>query len=273
MDETARYNIERWRLLVEADALFTRPLLDLDAAEARERLDPDGRLGDVAGLDVLCLAGGGGQQSAAFAVLGARVTVYDLSDAQLKQDRLVAAHYGVTIRTEQGDMRDLQQFTAASFDVVWQPYSLNFVPEVAPVFQEVVRVLRLGGLYRFTCANPFFGGLTERDWDGTGYALRRPYLAGAELVYEDQPWVYERTEDMAEPIPPPREYLHTLGGIADGLVDNGFLIEVISDSTDIHPDLAAAPGTWAHFTAVAPPWLTFWARLRPDVTVRGIRRV
>lgn len=60
MDEIARYNKERWKVLVEADALFTRPALGLDAASARERVDPEGRLGSVAGKDVLCLASGGG---------------------------------------------------------------------------------------------------------------------------------------------------------------------------------------------------------------------
>ena len=129
MDEAARYNIERWRALNEANALFTRPALELDAAAARQRVDPAGRLGDLGGKPVLCLAGGGGQQSAAFALLGARVTVVDLSEAQLQRDREAAAHYGVQIDTVQGDMRDLSHFADATFDVVWQPYALNFVPD------------------------------------------------------------------------------------------------------------------------------------------------
>ena len=62
MDELTKYNIARWKALVEADALFTRPALNLDPASARQMLDPEGRLGDVAAKDVLCLASGGGQQ-------------------------------------------------------------------------------------------------------------------------------------------------------------------------------------------------------------------
>ncbi len=56
MDEIAKYNIERWRALVDANALFTRPALNLDPISAHERLDPEGRLGNLAGKDVLCLA-------------------------------------------------------------------------------------------------------------------------------------------------------------------------------------------------------------------------
>jgi hypothetical protein len=95
--------------------------------------------------------------------------------------------------------------------------------------------------------------------------VRRPYRGGSKLVYEDQPWVYERAAGAGPPIPPPREYVHTLSGLVDGLIGSSFVIYTISDTTDVNPDPEAAPGTWDHFTAVAPPWLTFWAVLRPDV--------
>lgn len=38
---------------------------------------PAGLLADIDGKDVLCLASGGGQQSAVFSLLGAKVTVVD----------------------------------------------------------------------------------------------------------------------------------------------------------------------------------------------------
>jgi 2-polyprenyl-3-methyl-5-hydroxy-6-metoxy-1,4-benzoquinol methylase len=49
----------------------------------------------VKGKDVLCLASSGGQQSAAFGVLGANVTVFDLSENMLKKDVATAKHYGI----------------------------------------------------------------------------------------------------------------------------------------------------------------------------------
>jgi 2-polyprenyl-3-methyl-5-hydroxy-6-metoxy-1,4-benzoquinol methylase len=83
LDDVARYNVDRWVALAEADAPFTRPWLGLDEATARRRLDPEGRLDDMRGKDMLCLAGGGGQQAPAFALLGARVTSLDLSREQV----------------------------------------------------------------------------------------------------------------------------------------------------------------------------------------------
>lgn len=260
MDDVARYNRERWNALARANALFTRPYLDLTAEAARERLDSEGRLPDVSGWRVLCLAGGGGQQSVAFGLVGAEVTVFDLSPEQLERDRQAAARRGLSVRTEEGDMRDLSRFAPASFDLVWHPYSLNFVPDVRIVFREVARVLRPGGIYRFNCANPFVAGLTERDWDGNGYALRRPYVEGAEITYADQPWVYRRDQAAPDPIPPPREFRHGLGTLVNGLVESGFVVEHVSEQIDINPDPAAPPGTWDHFVSVAPPWFSFWTR-------------
>ncbi len=191
-DEIAQYNKERWEALVKANALFTRPKMNLDKQSARQYLDPDGMLGDVSGKRVLCLAGGGGQQSAAFALLGAHVAVLDISGAQLIRDKETAQHYKVTIDTYQGDMRDLSCFAQDSFDIVWHPYSLNFVPDCREVFREAARVIREGGMYHFMCANPFIWGVGERDWNGSGYPLSIPYEDGTVLTYKDQDWVCEQ---------------------------------------------------------------------------------
>jgi SAM-dependent methyltransferase len=207
MDGVAHYNQRRWAALVRAGALFTRPALHLDARSARELLDPHGMLGEVAGKVVLCLASGGGKQSAAFALLGARVSVLDLSPAQLERDRQAAAHYGVRIETVQGDMRDLSCFEPAAFDIVYQPYSLNFVPDPGHVFREVAQVLSAGGLYRVECANPFVLGVTEDDWDGRGYPVKLPYEEGASLILEDPGWIFPEAQRPAEPLPPSQVYL------------------------------------------------------------------
>jgi SAM-dependent methyltransferase len=259
VDDLARYLTARWRALAHANALFTRPYLGLDPKSARAKLDPHGRLGDVAGRRVLCLAGGGGQQSAAFALLGARVTVVDISEEQLARDSEAATHYAFDIETLQGDMRDLSRLDAHVFDVVWHPYSLNFVPDARVVFREVARVIRAGGMYHVHCANPFVSGIGEQDWNGAGYVLKQPYIDGAEVMYPDQAWV----ADLREAIPPPREYRHTLSTLVNGLVENGFVLRHLTDREDFYYDPNAKPGTWPHLITVVPPWLQFWAVYAP----------
>jgi ubiquinone/menaquinone biosynthesis C-methylase UbiE len=264
-DDIYQYNVERWNALVKADALFTRPKLELDVESARNLVDPEGMFGDLTGKAVLLLASGGGQQSVAFALLGADVTVFDIAEGQLERDQQAAAHYGLTITTQQGDMRDLSAFAADSFDLVYHPYSLNFVPDARVVFGQVARVLRPGGMYYVMCANPFAAGLTEHSWNGDGYTLKEPYVQGAKMVYADSDWVYNRDHD---PIPGPQEFRQTLSTLVNGLLQQGFMLhrleEVVADSVSID----AEPGTWDHFTAVVPPWLKFWTVYRPDLFER-----
>jgi SAM-dependent methyltransferase len=266
MDEIARYNQARWKALVGADALFTRPKLDLDADSAQALIDPEKRLGDVAGRNVLCLACGGGQQSVAFALLGANATVFDLSEEQLERDRQAAEHYRVKIEIVQGDIRNLSPFEAARFDIVYHAYSISFVPDAAQVFREVARILRNGGRYWFHCANPFLMAMHQEDWNGDGYVLKAPYLSGARISYNDQEWVYDR-EGLDAPVQSPIEYRHTLSDLMNGLIDCGFVIRHVADQMDMFPDVHAEPGSWDHFVAFAPPWLRFLASYHPDIKV------
>jgi len=259
MDEIAAYNIQRWSALNRVNALFTRPALQLDLPAARQYIDPENRLGDLSGQRVLCLAGGGGKQSACFGLLGAQVTVFDLSEEQLQHDREVAEHYHLTITTEQGDMRDLSRFADTSFDLVYQPYSINFVPDVRLVFRQVVRLLPRDGHYYLQCANPFAHGFAGSDWNGQGYTLRAPYIDGAEIINHDPVWVSSSRESL----PPSREYRHTLSTVLNGLTEQGFVLEHMSDNLSMYPDVSAEPGSWNHLVAYAPPWLAFWTVYRP----------
>lgn len=259
MDEVEEFLRARWRALGEAGALFTRPWTGLDVGSARNRVDPGGRLGDLAGKRVLCLAGGGGQQSVAFALLGARVTVVDLDEDQLSRDRAAAERRGLAVETAQADMRDLSALAGAAFDVVYQPYSINFVPDLRGVIKAVDGVLGAGGVYVLALANPFASGVGTRDWNGEGYVLRLPYVDGAPYAFEDETWV----SDGDPAVPPPREYRHTLSTVTDALREAGLFLFGL-DEHGAPP--GAEPGTWEHLKSVLPPWFTLWSCRQPRGT-------
>lgn len=263
-DEVYLYNHERWEALAKADALFTQPKLDLDPKKAREYLELDrlGIMDNLTGKKVLCLASGGGQQSIAFALLGADVSVLDISHSQLERDNDAANHYGVKINLVQGDMRDLSCFDNNYFDIIWHPYSLTFVPDSRVVFHEVSRILRVGGLYYLMCANPFFAGLTHNDWNGFGYTLKHTYQDETMITYQDQEWVYDHSKSQKQ-IQGPREYTQTLSRIMNTLIKEGFLLSFISEIKSNDPD--ALPGSWSHFTDVAPPWIEYIWYYQPNI--------
>jgi SAM-dependent methyltransferase len=159
-------------------------------------------------------------------------------------------------------MRDLSAFADASFDLVWHAFSISFIPDVEPVFREVARVLRPAGLYRMECANPFSVAVDERNWDGKGYPLSLPYVDG-EIEFADPDWEIWHADGTRQRVPGPREFRHTLSTLVNGLARHGFVITGLWEERGTDPN--AAPGTWEHFKRIAPPWLTFWTRYRPDV--------
>jgi SAM-dependent methyltransferase len=235
MDEFTRQVQETTRREIEEGREYTRPWLNLDLEAyraVRERRtaqlpapychDPACRLimQGVQGLDVLCLAGGGGQQSAVFSLLGARVTVLDLMEEQLAADRVAAEHYGYTVTTVQGQMDDLSAFPDGSFDCVFQPISTLYVQELRAVYREVHRVLRLGGLYYVDFAVPLLYMAQNLGWDGIGYLLRfsAPYRRGEIRELPDGRMNYDEGASFGE-------YHHLLSDIFNGLVAEGLTFE------------------------------------------------
>lgn len=256
MDDVAKQNMERWEALAAANVRFSRPILDFDEASASEFLDPHKVMPNPRGKDVLCLASGGGQQSAAFGLLGANVTVLDFSKTQLERDKQAADHYGLDIRLCQGDMRDLSCFPKEAFDIVYHAHSLNFIPNPSKVFDEVVRVLRCGGLYRLSYTNPFIHSMMGTKWHGSGYAVSQPYADGDEMMYKDPYWDIGDGKGNRNRVQGPREWRHGLSSIVNGLIDRGFVLLGMWEEQNGNPD--AEPGSWPHFVAFFPPWLVLW---------------
>jgi len=224
------------------------PALDIDAAKLRRfvaegargsclpcslpsAVNPPSLLRDVEGKHVLCLASGGGQQSAFFGILGAHVTVLDIAEAQLQQDRVAADHYGYTVRTERGDMRDLSRFSDESFDHVDMGLAIYAVPDVIPVYSEVARVLRAGGTYRVEHMNPATMPISPESWDGEGYRICAPYRRGR--THPDNPESYN--------------YRHFLSDMFNGLTDVGLRVTEVWESP-LHTEFGVHgdPGTYEH---------------------------
>ena len=173
----------------------------------------------LAGTDVLCLASGGGQQGPVLAAAGAKVTVLDNSSRQLAQDRMVADRDGLELSTVLGDMRDLSAFADASFDLVFNPVSNVFCPELAPVWRECYRVLRPGGELLTGFMNPdvfIFDADASENRDELVVRHALPYSDLTHLTLDER----ERLWGPGAPI----EFSHSLTEQIGGQLAAGFVI-------------------------------------------------
>jgi ubiquinone/menaquinone biosynthesis C-methylase UbiE len=257
LDEINQTNRTRWNALASARVEYSEPYLKFTKEQAAQHVYQYGVLQEIAGKKVLCLANGGGQQSVAFGLLGAEVTVLDLSDVQLERDRQAAEHHGLKPTLIQGDMRDLSIFPDSTFDIVWQAYSINFVPNVEPVLRGVRRVLKPGGIYFLQFANPFVMSVDEEAWDGKAFPLKNRYLDGEDLSVKYPHWDVTQPDGAQVKVDSPHEYRHRLSTVLNSMTQNGFILLGLWEW--MREGENPKPGSWVHYTQVAPPYLsTFW---------------
>ncbi|MGD9720678.1 MAG: class I SAM-dependent methyltransferase [Pirellulales bacterium] len=249
MTSPEEHNRQAWDARVRQAARFTRPAPDEEFQNPLSAIDGAGWLGpSIAGKRVLCLASGGGRQGALYAAAGAQVTVVDISAEMLALDRQVAAERGLKLRTVEASMTDLSALQPASFEIVIQPVSTCYVPDVLVAYREVARVTAPGGLYISQHKQP----------------------ASLQTSVTPSPRGYEITEayDRTGPLPPVEgsphreagtlEFLHRWEALLGGMCRAGFVIEDVLEP--VHADRTAAIGSFGHRSRYVPPYVRIKAR-------------
>ncbi len=188
-------------------------------------------LGDVKGKKILCLASAGGQQAPVLAAAGASVVVYDISEEQLKQDQKVAERDGLSLKTVQGDMRDLSVFEDESFDLIFHPISNHYVENVNPVWKETYRVLKKGGTLLASFFNPVVFVADRNPQDMAEGIIRPKYT----VPYAD---IKDLSEEKIVKKLKNNEALvfgHSLSDLIGGQLKAGFLMEDFVEEMQPHP--------------------------------------
>jgi len=244
------HNRRAWDDRVRRGQAHTRPARDGALAQAAETASVHDWVDtSLAGQRVLCLAAGGGKHGPVYAAAGAQVTVVDLSPRMLERDRHIAASRSLSIHTLETSMDDLSALESAQFDLVVQPVSTCYVPDIRKVYAEVARVLRAGGLYISQHKQPACLQAETPSRDG-GYRIREPYYRSGPLP--------ESTMDTGHREAGCMEFLHRWEQLIGGLCRSGFVIEDLREPRS--NDASAAPGTLAHRSHYLPPFVAMKAR-------------
>ena len=235
--------------MVQDRQRFTRPARDEDFANPLRAVDGAGWLGgDIRGKRLLCLAAGGGKHGPLYAAAGAAVTVVDISPAMLELDRQVAVERRLELRTVEASMDDLSMLAAGEFDIVVQPVSTCYVPAIGPVYQQVARVTRPGGLYISQHKSPTSLQADIRP-SPRGYELIEPYYRAGPLPSV----VGSRHREEGT-----LEYLHRWEELLGLLCRGGFVIEDVIEP--LHAAAGAAAASFEHRSQFVAPYVRIKAR-------------
>jgi len=249
LDASRAQNRVAWNRLAESGSVFAKVATDEECRNPLATLDGRGWLPQsVEGLDVLCLAAGGGWQAILYAAAGARVTVVDISSAMLKLDEREASRRGLFVQLVESSMDDLSPLGESAFDIVHQPVSSCYIPDIGAVYREVARVLRLGGLYVSQHKQPTSLQVTHRD-------AKDRYVLGVEYYHEGPlPGVPDRSYREGGAV----EFLHTWDELVGGLCRAGFVIEDLVEP--LRADASANPGEIGHRGRFVAPYVRIKAR-------------
>ena len=231
--DIAKHNKTAWDNYVDKKDRWTIPVTEEELENVRNgkwgivltpnKPVPKNWFPTLSGLKILGLASGGGQQGPILATLGGDVTIFDNSEKQLQQDKILSDQFSLDIKTVQGDMKDLSVFEDNSFDLIFNPCSIVFVDNVLPVWSECFRVLKPGGVLMTGLINPIALQLDEES---------------LKLVYK-QPFsdLYSLPKEKLEDLKKKNEPLvfgHSLTDQIGGQLDAGFnLTAMFEDTWDV----------------------------------------
>lgn len=232
------HNKKAWNRYVQKNNQWTRPVSSKVIGAARNgrwqvlltpvKPVPRNWFSPLTGLRVLCLACGGGQQAPILAAAGAEVTVLDNSPRQLAQDRMVAKKNRLKLEIVKKSMTDLSCFADSSFDLVFNPVSNTFIPNVLPVWKEVARILKPEGILMAGFINPFVYIFDGKLWENGILKVRNklPHCSLDELNKEQKTTFLKEKKAI--------EFSHTLEEQVGGQIKVGFVIDGFYE--DINPN-------------------------------------
>ena len=244
------HNRAAWDRLAKQQNRLAKPARDVDFANPLRSVDgPNWLGGDITGKRVLCLAAGGGRQGPIYAAAGAVVTVVDISPAMLELDREVATERNISLRTVEASMDDLAVLADASFEIVIQPVSTCYVPDVAPVYREVARVLCSGGIYISQHKQPT-SLQTTLESDQGSFRIVHPYYQDAPLPPSTVPNLVREEGTL--------EYVHRWEQLLGGMCRAGLIIEDVTEPCHAKPDVET--NSFAHRCQFVAPYIRVKAR-------------
>ncbi len=175
-------------------------------------------IGDVKGKRVLDAGCGGGEMACYCAAAGAEVTAVDISTEMILAAGRRASKQRVTVNFVHGDMEDLPELQAESFDLVIA--SLAIAGRLSEIVAEAARLLKVGGALCIADIHPFLDAGTPEVRDGRPGVFVSDYYDRSVRSTVNPFGTAEGSGDV--------EFFwrhYTISDFFDALASNGFVVE------------------------------------------------
>ena len=203
-------------------------------------------LGDLRGKEVANLLGSHGKKAIAMALLGAQVTVVDISEQSRRYALETAAAAGVDLEYHCSDLLEWP-LTAqrGRFDLVLMEYGiLHYFTALAPLARLVEAILKPGGQWVLHEYHPMVRKGAPQIVDGQ-LLLKGDYFS-EEIVERPAPYQMAFTPEEVEAFPLCRYKFWQMGEIVSAVGASGLVLKVLAEKP--HGEYKGLPGM---FTLVA----------------------
>jgi SAM-dependent methyltransferase len=228
MDKYRSANLAMWDELVAIHAQsemyalkeFKRGKNKLNSLERKE-------VGSVKGKSMLHLQCHFGMDTLSWARLGARVTGVDFSSKAIALAQSLSSELNIPGRFICCELNNLPKHLDEKFDIVFTSYGvLCWLPDLKKWAELIARYLKPGGMFYIVEAHPF-AYVFESEGEVKDFQVGYSY-------FQKTPLRFEGDGDYADPDAHRKqkvdfEWMHSLGEIANSLINAGLQIEFIHE--------------------------------------------
>ncbi|PEI34061.1 SAM-dependent methyltransferase [Bacillus wiedmannii] len=187
--------------------------------------------GNVEKKRIINLLGSKGSKAVAFALMGADVTVVDISESNAQYANELAYESGVNITYIVSDVLDLS-IDIQGFDyVVLELGVLHYFVDLRPLFDTIYKLLKNGGMFILRDYHPVYSKLIQFQ-DGEMKANGNYF--DNEIIEGEVAYTSLLSEDKTNSIPSVRIKRWTLGEIITTLVQSGLQVQSLTEESGPH---------------------------------------
>lgn len=196
--------------------------------------------GDVKGKRIVNLLGSHGSKAVALALLGAEVTVVDMSEENSRYANELAAASGVKINYIVSDVLKLpNEYLKPDYDIVFSELGiLHYFTDLKPFMNVFCRLLKPGGRAIIQDFHPFSKLIESK---GTTHNIRKHKITGdyfdTSLIETDVAFSKFLPMEMQQEIPKVTLRKWTLGEIVTSVAESGLTIKLLKEEGNLSSDV------------------------------------